>query len=268
MNLIKSKDLKKVLLKLGIKKNSSCFIHCSIINLGVFEDKKIENIPKNLFKILKNITGPYGTISTLSANYEYGNNNKIFDLSKSLPTHEIGDFSKFFVKKKKSTRSINPIFNITAIGKKSKYITSSINPTSFGEDSSWDRLFKLNSDIVFLGCDLNVCTFIRFIEFRYGVPYLYNKFFETKIRKNGKTLSNFSCSPLRYKGSISNYNLEKFQNILIKKKVLKVIKNKNFSIMSMKMQPCFKIGIELLKRDIHFFLKSKPKYKKTYSPYR
>ena len=46
MNLIKSKDLKKVLLKLGIK-NSSCFIHCSIINLGVFEDKKIENIPKN-----------------------------------------------------------------------------------------------------------------------------------------------------------------------------------------------------------------------------
>ena len=84
MNLIKSKDLKKVLLKLGIKKNSSCFIHCSIINLGVFEDKKIENIPKNLFKILKNIIGPYGTISTLSANYEYGNNNKIFDLSKSF----------------------------------------------------------------------------------------------------------------------------------------------------------------------------------------
>ena len=114
---------------------------------------------------------------------------------------------------------------------------------------------------------MNVCTFIRFIEFRYGfLIYIIN--FKTKIRKNGKTLSNFSCSPLRYKGSISNYNLKKFQNILIKKKVLKVIKNKNFSIMSMKMQPCFKIGIELLKRDIHFFLKSKPKYKKTYSPYR
>ena len=32
--------------------------------------------------------------------------------------------------------------------------------------------------------------------------------------------------------------------------------------MSMKMQPCFKIGIELLKRDIHFFLNQNQNIKK------
>ena len=52
---------------------------------------------------------------------------------------------------------------------------------AFGADSAWDQLFKLNSDIVFLGCDLSVCTFIRYIEFRFGVPYLYNKHFNRDI---------------------------------------------------------------------------------------
>ena len=59
---------------------------------------------------------------------------------------------------------------------------------AFGADSAWDQLFKLNSDILFLGCDMSVCTFIRYIEFRFGVPYLYNKHFNNEICNNNKVI--------------------------------------------------------------------------------
>ncbi len=266
MTTVNSKDFKRALNSLGIKKNTSCIIHASIINLGQFEDKKIENIPSNIFRLVKEVIGKNGTISALSASYDYGNKQKNFDLSSSLPTHEIGYFSKFIAKRKKSLRSFNPIFNISSEGKHAKFITSQKTPTAFGEDSAWHQLYKLNSEIIFIGCDLSVCTFVRFIEFRFGVPYLYNKLFNTKICNRKKVVFDYSSSPLRYKGSSVEYDLKNFQKLLIKKKILRISKNKKINIMSMKMQPCFRIGIEELKKNIHFFLKSKPKFKKHSNP--
>ena len=77
MKTINFKDFKKALNSLGIRKNTSCLIHASIINLGQFEDKKIENIPANIFRLVKGEIGKNGTISALSASYDYGNKKKI-----------------------------------------------------------------------------------------------------------------------------------------------------------------------------------------------
>lgn len=266
MTIINFKDFKKTLKKLRIKKNSSCIIHASIINTGQFEDKKIQNIPTNIFNLVKEVVGVNSTISALSASYDYGKNKKKFDISNSIPTNEIGYFSKFMAKRKNSLRSFNPIFNISTEGKYAKFITSQKTPTAFGEDSAWHQLYKLNSEIIFIGCDLSVCTFVRFIEFRFGVPYLYNKLFNTKICNKKKIIFNYSSSPLRYKGSTAKYNLKNFQNLLIKKKILRVSKYKKIQIMAVKMQPCFKVGIEELKKNIYFFLESEPKYKKKSDP--
>ncbi len=266
MKTINFKDFKKALNSLGIRKNTSCLIHASIINLGQFEDKKIENIPANIFRLVKGEIGKNGTISALSASYDYGNKKKKFDISSSIPTHEIGYFSKFFAQRKKSLRSFNPIFNISSEGKQAKFITSQKTPTAFGEDSAWHQLYKLNSEIIFIGCDLSVCTFVRFIEFRFGVPYLYNKLFNTKICNKKKTIFNYSSSPLRYKGSTAEYDLRNFQKLLIKKKILRISKNKKINIMAMKMQPCFELGVQELKKNVYFFLKSKPVFKKNSNP--
>jgi len=266
MITINSKDFKKVLHKLHIRKNASCLIHASIINLGQFEDKKIENIPINIFRLVKEVVGKKGTISTLTANYDYGLKKKNFDLSNSLPAHEIGSFSKFFVKRKKSMRSYNPIFNITSEGKYAKFITSQKTSVAFGEDSAWHQLYKLNSEMIFIGCDLSVCTFIRFIEFRFGVPHIYNKLFNIKITNNKRPIFNYSISPLKYKGSNTIYDITKFQNILLKKKLLRVSKDKNIKIMAVKMKPFFSLAVEHLKKNIYFFLKSKPKFKNNSDP--
>ena len=264
--MIHSKDFKKVLRQLKVKKGASCLIHSSIINLGNFEDNNIKKIPDNIFNNLRQVIGKKGTISTLGSNYEYADKGINFDTYKSVPSAELGVFSRYLFKRKSSKRSINPIFNIISEGKYSNYITNQKTPTAFGEDSAWHQLFKLNSEIIFIGCDISVCTFIRFIEFRFGVPYLYNKMFENEVRKKNKLYFKFSSSTLRYKKSRIIYNLKKFENFLIKKGLLRVSDIQNIKIMAIKMQPLFEIGIQKLKGDIYYFLKSKPSYQKNFNP--
>ena len=259
-------DIKKSLKKLKIKKGSSCLLHSSIIGLGLIENLPINRIPEKIFNLIFHEIGKNGTISALTPYYDYGLKLKKFDLAKSESAKDLGSLSEFINKKKKSTRSLNPLFNISSFGKKAKFITNQKTVMAFGADSAWDQLFKLNSDIIFLGCDLSVCTFIRYIEFRFGVPYLYNKHFNRNVCVNKKVLSKYSSSTLRYLNLDIQYDTSKFQKTLLKKKVLRISRHKNINFMAVDMQSCFKIGIEELKKDLFFFLKRAPKYKNKLLP--
>ena len=259
-------EIKKNLKRLNLKKGSSCSLHSSIVGLGLIKNFSIENIPKKIFDLVFKEIGKNGTLSALTPYYDYGLKSKKFDLAKSNSVKDVGSLSDFINKKKGSTRSLNPLFNISSIGRKAKFITNKKTTMAFGADSAWDQLFKLNSDIVFLGCDLSVCTFIRYIEFRFGVPYLYNKHFNRDICMNKKIISKYSSSTLRYSYLDIEYDTSKFQKILLKKKVLRTSINKKIKFMAVDMQSCFEIGVEELKKDLFFFLKRPPKYKNKLYP--
>ena len=259
-------EIKKNLKKLKLKKGSSCLLHSSIVGMGLIKNFPIKNIPKKIFDLVFQEIGKNGTLSALTPYYDYGLKFKKFDLLKSNSAKDVGSLSDLISKKKESTRSLNPLFNISSIGKKAKFITNQKTTIAFGADSPWDQLFKLNSDIVFLGCDLSVCTFIRYIEFRFGVPYLYNKHFNRDICINKKRISKYSSSTLRYSYLDIEYDTSKFQKILLKKKVLRTSKSKQSKFMAVDMQSCFEIGIEELKKDLFFFLKRTPKYKNKFFP--
>lgn len=259
-------EIKKSLKELNLKKGSSCLLHSSITGLGPLQGVDIKKIPKTLVDIILDIIGKDGTLSVMTPYYDYGLKNKKFDLKRSPSAKELGAISNYICKKKNSYRSLNPLFTISSIGKRAKFITSGKTPIAFGYDSAWDNLFKLNSKILFLGCDMSVCTFVRYIEFRFGVPYLYNKHFNNKISFNKKILSNYSSSTLRYSYFYLDYDLLRFQRYLAKKKLLKLSSNKNFKAMSVDMKPCFNSGIEILKKNLFFFLQHPPKYKKKLAP--
>tara|TARA_B110000438_G_C15814228_1_gene651196 strand:+ start:1549 stop:2355 length:807 start_codon:yes stop_codon:yes gene_type:complete len=259
-------EITKNLKELKLKKGSSCLIHSSIVGLGLIKDIPIKNIPKQIFDLVSKEIGKNGTMSALTPYYDYGLKLKKFDLKNSNSDKEVGSLSNLICRKKKSARSLNPLFNISSIGKKAKFITNEKTTTAFGTGSAWDQLFKLNSDIVFLGCNLSVCTFIRYIEFRFGVPYLYNKHFTRDICRNKKILSRYSSSTLRYSHLDIKYDTSKFEKILFKKKALRISKNKNINFMVVDMKSCFEIGSEELKKNIFFFLKRPPIYKNKLMP--
>ena len=258
-------EIEKSLKKVKLQQGSSCLLHSSLINFGLIKNVPTNSIPKTIFELINKRLGKRGTLSAVTPDYNYVKKNVSFDIKTRNVAREFGTMSEFICKHSGSYRSLNPLFNTSSVGKNAKFITSGNTPSAFGEDSAWDRLFKLNSEILFLGCDISICTFIRFIEFRFGVPYLYNKFFNKKIYSNNKIFSRYSTSFLRYKHCLIEYDLSNFRKLLLKKKVLRLSEN-GVDLKVLSMQACYEIGIEALKKDVFFFLKKKPKFKKKMVP--
>lgn len=250
-------EIKKILKSLNLKKGSSCLLHSSMINIGKIQGIKIEDTPKTIVNLILEEIGPQGSLSALTPFYDYSNLKKTFDLNNGMCSKEVGSINRYIAKISES-RSIDPIFNISSIGKKANHINKNVSPTSFGLDSAWDRLYKLNTDMIFLGCNLSVCTFIRFIESKFGVTYLYNKYFNIPIKENRKIISYYSSSFLRYKQIKLQYELRNFQMLLFKKKFLRISKNKYFEAMAINMSPCLDEGLSELKKNCFYFLKKNP----------
>ena len=268
MNSLTVPEFKSIIKDLKIKKGSSCLLHSSLRGLGLISGVNIIDTPQFIINDILKKLGKNGTLTALTPFYDYGLKNKIFDIKKSPSSKELGAMSDYIFKNKKSYRSINPPFNLSSIGKKGRYISEAPAPTSFGYNSSWDRLYKLNSNMIFLGCNLSVCTFVRYIEFRFGVPYLYNKYFKKKITNGNKILSEYSSSTIRYDYFYLDYDLYNFQKYLKKKGVLNFSNNKKIQAMSINMKDCFKYGMEKLIEDIFFFLDKKPLFIKNKPPIR
>ena len=112
-------EIKKSLKDLKLKKGSSCLLHSSVLGLGLIKGISINNIPREIINLIFKEIGKNGTLSVLTPYYDYGLKNKRFDLMKSPSAKEVGAVSNFVNKNKKSSRSLNPLFNISSIGKKS-----------------------------------------------------------------------------------------------------------------------------------------------------
>lgn len=255
---ISENQIKEKLKSLNLKKGSSCLLHSSLIDIGRIKGAKIDETPKIIINLILNQIGNQGTLSMLTPSYEYSKLKKIFDLKHGKCAKDVGSVNKYFAKICKS-RSIDPTFNISSMGKMANYINDNVSPTSFGLDSSWDRLYKLNTDMVFLGCDLNRSfTFVRYIESKFGVTYLYNKYFTTPIKKNGKIISNYSSSLLRYRQIEIQYEFKNLESHLLKKKLLRKSSSKYFKAMAIKMKPCLEESLIKLKKNCFYFLRKNP----------
>ena len=100
---------------LKLKKGSSCLLHSSIVGMGLIKNFPIKNIPKKIFDLVFQEIGKNGTLSALTPYYDYGLKFKKFDLLKSNSAKDVGSLSDLISKKKESTRSLNPLFNISSI---------------------------------------------------------------------------------------------------------------------------------------------------------
>ena len=203
----------------------------------------------------------------MSPFYDYSNEKTVFNNKSKKISKEVGNFAKYMSAQNKSMRSNNPLFNLCGVGPNVKKIFKGCAPTSFGFDSAWYRLFQKNCEMIFIGCNLSRCTFIRFIEFNFGVPYIYNKYFNIPIKSNNNLINNFSISQLKYLNSNVEYDTSKFENLLYRKKLLKKSNNKRISFMKLKMKDAYKLGIQELSKNPFFFLKRKPSFSKKFSPY-
>jgi aminoglycoside N3'-acetyltransferase len=244
----------------GVSIGDVAVVHSSLLHLGRLEAIPADDYPDTVLDALLHTLGDQGTLALPASNWDYGKSGTHFDLEHSPPARDLGVLSKHLLKRSKVIRSQNPTFNLATIGSRAEWLCSGGNDHAFGHDSAWDRLFQLNAIMVFLGCDLSALSFTRYMEMRFGVPYLYNKYFLVPVTKDGETVAATTVSLLRYRHLKVNYDLLRFEAVLRQAGALSETSIGGGSIKALRMHECYRIGMECLKSDIHFFLAEPPVY--------
>ena len=259
-------DIEKALDNISIKSNV-VFVHSSVLHLGVLRNVDFSEYPGKIVNKILEYLGSDSTLIVPAPNWDYGSKEIPFDIAKTPVSKELGVISKYVVEREGSFRSPNPIFSVTAIGTKAEYICHCDTGTAFGYDSPWDKMFRLNADMLFLGCDLTYLPFARYIEQRMGVPYLYNKLFDVPVLNDDNSIDLDITAPLRFHEYPAYYELARFEKYLRNKNILRETTLGAGQVMGLDMNSCFKSGVNQLKKDIHYFLKGRPEYVKGCIPF-
>jgi aminoglycoside 3-N-acetyltransferase len=254
--VITKDDIVTALKKSGLKKGDIVFVHSSIGKFGYVKEAKDKFELANLIiDCFLDVIGRTGTLATPTFTYSF-TKNETFDVDNTPST--VGAMTEALRKRKDAVRSVHPIFSIAAIGPKSKFLTSNLDKTCFGKNSVFRKLLQLNAKHVFFGTDLQSCTFIHLIERDYNVPYRYEKKFTGEIIANGKRYRDTYTYYVRYLNKNIKLYPIRFQKYLINKGLMSEVKLGRGYIRVISTKRLYEEGIKMLKRDIFYFLKTKP----------
>jgi len=235
-----SKLIHDKLIEIGIKKGDTIYCHSNIGFFGLPEEKiSNNNSPKFFFDCLLEIVGENGTLIFPTYTYSFSQNrnntffskndykknviqNKIFNLKNSKSN--MGTLSEYARQHPQATRTIDPFFSSVIIGKLNNYLSNNISNNSFGKNSLFERLHKINGKI--LNFNFPGTTFIHYVERELLVEYRYDKEFSGEIITNkGKerikwiiTVNNLSKSsythnPFPFVKYIKENNIAKFTQL-------------------------------------------------------
>ncbi|MDC0253273.1 AAC(3) family N-acetyltransferase [Bacteriovoracales bacterium] len=253
--------LPSLLKKIGIKKGDEIFIHSDIARVPAKNlprpkkrlslSDRLDCMMRNIFSDIQEVIEEEGTLMVPTYSYSFCEN-KIFDLENS--PSQIGLFTEYIRKKEGSFRSVEPIHSVCSLGGNSKSYVSEVSNCCFGKDSIFDRLYKNNAWLVFLGTTMQPCTMAHYVEQTTNVPYRFFKNFKGNIKIGDKTTYHTHSYFVRHLDQNSNSVLDKAQkdlednNLYIqpdKKYLVSGIKAKDF---------CNFLG-EKLNKNPYYFIK-------------
>ncbi len=266
MHYLTKQSLQESLKKVGISEGDTVMVHSDISSFGIPENFSRKEVLNLFLEAFTNILGKDGTLCTPAYFYEYARHGIPFDIALSPVSKELGVFAKFINSLPESKRSCNPITSISAIGKNAEYICQIQNRHSYGEDSAFDKLYKLNAKIVLLGSALESITFGHYVEFRLGLPYIYNKIYNIPILFNNKVIFDCSYAAVRYLDYNIEYNYS--SNIQWQKLFAQLYKDKkllkteclNSSIQVITTHDFFEYTKKEWYKNPYFMLKQKPSF--------
>lgn len=268
MCYITKDGLKKALMQLGLESGDTVLIHSDISSFGTTENFSRKDTLKVFYEALMEILGSEGTICTPAYFYDYARKQIPFDITLSEVSKELGVFAKFINSLPNRKRSCNPLTSIAAIGKNADYICSIQNRHSYGEDSAYNKLHKLNAKYLLMGVDIYSLTFLHYIEYMVGVPHYYNKLFPIPIYDNNKLIFEESFAAVRYLGLDINFgNIDSKENkdsttkILIEKNIISHICYLNGDMYIGDMNTLFNYYKEELYKKPYICLLDRPNFK-------
>jgi len=252
----------------GLKKNDNVLVHSELSLFGKPDTKANKNaILDFYYNNIKDIIGEKGTIITPTfTGKHYVKLNLPFDIKNTQS--ELGGFSEYLRRKKKSIRSIHPIVSLCAIGENADYICGGNHFDGYSYDSPWGKLLNLNAKILTLGYGIhpNGMSVIHFLENLIGMPYLYNKLFKNEVYSGKKKINGIFTMSVRYLEYGIENDQSKFKALLVKEKKAKVIELGRGKIFSTTFKNVFEVGMNALAKDRYMLLKRNPNFKPNQKP--
>jgi len=256
------KQLVAALKQVGLRKGDLVLVHSSLFAFGLLKETKGRDLPALVFKAFREVLGPRGTLVVLSTFEEYARSGKLYDCRLSPVDPLVGKFGQYVANLPRSYRTYSPLLSLAGVGPLAEEICHSWTASVCGTDSGWEKLYEHDGKICFLGVrPYQAFTFLRFVQFRFGVPYIYNKIFTAPVYEDGQLVPLQVTCPVRYLDpayKISE-NLLPFEEYLNSKKLIKsraLGKGTVYAVMSSRR--VFDEATKKLKENLYYFLKQPP----------
>ena len=168
--MITWKDVTQAMRELGVCEGDSIIVHSSFKSLG-----ETENGADTVITGLLNAVGPEGTVvfPTL-CDKDWPNIYKNWHMDAES---YVGYLTNYFRKLPGALRSNQATHSVAAMGKHAKYITEThgetglrhgiYGDTPFSVDSPWEKMYQMNTKVVFIGVNLRKCTMRHLAEYQF-----------------------------------------------------------------------------------------------------
>jgi aminoglycoside 3-N-acetyltransferase len=170
---------------LGLSAGDTLLVHADITSIvRLCADSDWSNALHILDDAINKQIGPSGNLLVPAFNWDFCIGKPYHDV---LTPSRQGIFANYIRKQSESIRSAHPIFSFSGIGPGIRNLFEGISGSSFGQNSVFDRIHKLNVKLIFFNTSFFNCTFVHHIEHMLQVPYRYSKNFSGQVTINGKT---------------------------------------------------------------------------------
>jgi len=237
---------------LGIQPGDVLFAHSSLNAFG-FVVGGVDAVVNALLQAV----GPGGTVAlpTFTWGAFHAASGVRFDIAET--PCETGAIPETFRRRKGVVRSSHICHSVAASGPASSYAIGN-GVSSFGIDSSFDRLYRLNSWNLLLGVSFNSCTALHSAEELERVPYRSYRDFRQSVvvHSDGRTESCRSIEFLRHDGSANDF--AKMGTILGNEGVTKCCTIGEARCINARIRDVIDVARRLLKEDPYALSKPAP----------
>ncbi len=260
----KYSDLVSALDMVGVKRDRVLHIHSSLFSLGGMTDVELPKLPAEIYRALREVVGTNGTISVPAAFEDYARFGKPYDCQRSPVDRAQGVLSDYVVSLPEMLRTYCPMSAVAAVGPLGADIAHRWSASAYGTGSAWEGLLEHDAQICFLGLPPRLAfTFVMLIQYRFGVPYLYNKLYPTEIFEAGRKIDLPVTAAVRFldrRFKIAE-DCSRFERHLEDLGLIRsqtIGRGRVFLLPSAK--KVFEEGSRMLGKDLYYFLKQPPAF--------
>lgn len=172
----------------GLRSNDTVFLTTSLGMLGIAENvNSSEELNQLFFGVLSEYFRDSGNVIVPTYSYTFGRSTaskpQLFD--PAMTPAEVGPFPEFFRRQPGVSRTMDPMMSVAGFGPLIADLFKDIPPTSYGENSIFARLTKVDAKCCSIGLGPNWMPFIHYADWLCKAPFRYDKLFKGHIKRNG-----------------------------------------------------------------------------------